>query len=124
MKEPEITINANTIFVGATKNENPGIDGWLPYVVDRSALYRVMIPYGSFYSDYQSGVYATKDDAIKAAKRWAEEDFANNGDAIEIVPGCRRCWNDRDPRHLKWVGEDTRCGHCNREIPQWRSEDE
>lgn len=105
-----------TIYIGVTANGNVSVGGWLPFVVDLSPIYGTMRVHGTLFTDHRSGVFDSRDEAMRAALQKAMDSFAFNGDTIEEVVGCHRCWNEKDAAHLKWIGDAICCGTCGREL--------
>jgi hypothetical protein len=104
------------IMVGATKNGNKTVGGWLPFVVAPSPLYKTMRVHGTLFTDFQSGTWDSKEEAIEVAKSRAKEKFAEDGESIEVVAGCHRCYDGRDPRHIANENGEVRCGTCQRKL--------
>ena len=110
-------ITVHDVFYGATQNGNAKVGGWLPFVVSLSPLYREMRVSGTLYTDYRSGVYDCREDAMESARRTAIEWHCEPDVEPVSIDGCHRCWNDNDPRHLAWddAGKMT-CATCGRAI--------
>lgn len=107
-----------TIYFGATQNGNQVVGGWLPFVVDLSPIYGTMRVHGTLYTDYRSGTWETKKEAVEMAKQRAIHRFAEEGDTLEFTGGCHRCWNDSDASHLARVDGNVCCGTCGRKLKQ------
>lgn len=108
-----------TMFIGATPNGNKKVGGWLPFVVDLSPIYKTMHVYGTLYTNYESCTYRRKGDAYYAARQYARNWFAEEGDTIQEVNGCHRCWDDENPRHLEWAENGkAMCANCGRRLPR------
>ena len=109
------------ILVGATPNENKEVGGWLPFVVAWNPVYGRMWSHGPTWANSRRGAFNRRNPAVVWARGIAKEHHANMDDEIVETPGCHRCWDDDDPRHLLRDDQgDVVCGHCKRSLTQRR----
>ena len=104
------------VLYGATPNMNQKVGGWMPFYVGWSQVYKKRRVFGATYTDYPSGRFERREDAVSLAVQIARERSLESREIIETT-ACHRCWDEQDVRHMERQDDGSvACGNCGRTI--------